>query len=135
MNAGTRLTLPPEANWAIIWYNGFQVTEYQATKDNDPWEMGNKWSEPCNCPGTLPGHIAERGNQGKHSIFLTGTDEAGIWRRPRYLAFTGENTIQERAAQIESPKDLQRIPYKPSAEYWSVHEKLPKVQGRFIQKY
>lgn len=68
-------------------------------------------------------------------VFLTGTDEAGIWRRPRYLAFTGENTIQERAAQIESPKDLQRIPYKPSAEYWSVHEKLPKVQGRFIQKY
>lgn len=68
-------------------------------------------------------------------VFLTGTDEAGIWRRPRYLAFTGENTIQERAAQIESPKDLQRLPYKPSTEYWSVHEKLPKVQGRFIQKY
>lgn len=69
------------------------------------------------------------------AAFLSGIDEAGIWGRPRCLAFTGQNTIEKRAAQIESPRDLQRISYKSSAEYWSAHEKLPKVQERFIQKY
>lgn len=37
-----------QINWSIIWYNGFQGIEYQAIKDSDPWEMGNKWSESYN---------------------------------------------------------------------------------------
>lgn len=44
------------------------------------------------------------------------------------LVFTELSTREQRAVQIASSKDLQRTSYRPSAEYWSAHEKLPKTQ-------
>lgn len=44
--------------------------------------------------------------------------------RPRRLVFTGWSTREERAAQRECYRGLQRIFCKPSAEYCSAHEIL-----------
>lgn len=51
------------------------------------------------------------------AVFLSGIDEVWSLGRPRCLAFTGQHAIEERAAQIERPRVLLRIYYKPSAEY------------------
>lgn len=51
-----------QINWAIVWYSGVQGIGCQASKDSDPCEMGSKWSESCNCPGSLPVRIVGRRN-------------------------------------------------------------------------
>lgn len=113
-----------QMNWTIIWYNGFQVTEYQAIKDSDPWEMGNKWSATYNCCGSLPVRVV--GIQVEHSSLSEWNGCSWCLGRPSCLAFMDQSIMEERAAQISC---------RPSPEYWSAHEKLPKVRESFTQKH
>ena len=53
--------LNPLGNGQSTWNRGLHNTGHQATKDSDPWKVGNKWREPWGRPNLLPGKRPQAG--------------------------------------------------------------------------
>ena len=126
---------PKQILWAIKWYSIFKLLGIRLLRAVTPERQ--ETNEVCltQLSWTIASTYCRRGEpRWSTAVFLSGVG-AGSLGRPRCPVNTEQSTIEERDAQIESPRVLQRTSYKPSAEYQSAHEKLPTVQEIVIQKY
>lgn len=89
----------------------FKYTVYQATKNSDPWEMGNNVSLMIALAVFTISRPWYRERKVGEPSRLLKSNRRNWEGRPEQLEFTGPSTRGKRAAQRRGkPKDVQRVP-------------------------
>ena len=113
--------------------NCFQDTRYQAIKNSDPWEKGNKLSESYDLSNILERLARPLHRERKlrkrlvNSLSWEGTENLG---RKRQLEFVGHTTTVEKTALKEDPGDLPRVLLEYSLSSTNQHMCVRKLRPR-----
>lgn len=97
---------------------------------------GNKNIEHDDCPSLHPSGVSRpqcmQANPGRAPRdALSWEPFAEAPGGPRQPEFTGQKIREERTAQRENARDLQRDPFRIQAPNWGMHvRKLPKLRER-----
>lgn len=89
-----------------IWNHSMEDIEHLAMKHSEPWETGNKWGEPYDCPAYCLERVSRlQYREGKHKWSRDGNDSPGKLGK---LEFAGQSVGEEKAAEREWSSELCR---------------------------